>query len=94
MSEQPIFCILSTESTPPKEARDLWGKGEICGKPLFPYRGQMYSVYFPNTPAVWRGKTYTQGFKVTWPFLRDEVVFSEISPGIMKGILKSADVAE
>jgi hypothetical protein len=96
MPDKPVFCILSTQKTPPKEALDLWKKhGEICGKPGFFYKGKNYRVYFPNIPALWKVPgTAKGGFKVTWPMLRDEVVFTEISGGCMQGVLKDADVPE
>lgn len=92
MSDQPVFCILSTELRPPKEAIDLWKKhGEICGKPLFPYKGAMYSVYFPNVKALWRDGIPKNGYKVTWPMLRNDVEFTEIKPGLHQGVMKVAE---
>ena len=54
----------------------------------------MYSVFFPNLPALWNGDSYKNGFKVTWPMLRDDVEFTELSPGVMQGVLKVVDAAE
>jgi len=92
MADKPVFCILSTQATPPKEALDLWKKhGEICGKPNFFFRGKNYRVYFPNIPAL---RKDNGGFKVTWPLLRKDVEFSEISGDCLQGVLKDVDVPE
>ena len=96
MSEKPVFCILSTDTMPPKEAVSLWKKnGEICCKPGFFFKGLNYRVYFPNISLLWNDKNSSKaGFNVTWGKLRDEVEFTQLAPGLMQGVLKDKDAVE
>lgn len=83
MSDKPIFCMLSNESTPPKEAKKAWGGGDgICMKPSFMYKGVMMNVFFPNIPAL---KKDNGGYKVTWPMLRTDIKWEEVRSGLING---------
>lgn len=79
-----IFCVLSPSGLPTQAMKDLWKDAKsICKKEGFMYKGSTLNVFFPNVPAL---KKDNGGYKVTWPLLREDVVFGELEDGLIKGV--------